>query len=35
MSLAIHTKYLGPTDKKQARVKAIVRRGTGTRRSDP
>ena len=26
MSLAIHTKYIGPTDKKQARVKAIVRR---------
>jgi hypothetical protein len=27
MSLAIHTKYLGPTDKKQARIKATVRRG--------
>ena len=24
--IAIHTKYLGPTDKKQSRVKAIVRR---------
>lgn len=27
MSLAIHTKYLGPTDKNQSRVKAIVCRG--------
>ena len=25
MSLAIHTRYIGPTDKKQSRVKAIVR----------
>jgi hypothetical protein len=25
MSLAIHTKYIGPTDRKQARIKATVR----------
>lgn len=27
MSLAIHTKFIGPTDKRQARIKATVRRG--------